>query len=288
MLTAPQPTREHTPSFEAYEKQSRELDENAERAQLERPTRNLKVSEGIQLSDLSFSYPAEGEEAEPSVLHAVNLSIPARQTTAIIGPSGSGKTTLIDLIIGLLTPTSGTVLIDQKPLNRELLHDWRNSIAYVPQEPFLHNETLRFNLMEFSQAIDETKLWEALEAAQAADFIKRLPAGLETVVGDRGVRLSGGERQRIALARALIRNPEVLILDEATSNLDTDTERAIQCAIDALHGNLTVIIVAHRLSTIEKADQSSPSASKLPLRLIRNSRPCNPHLIKSHHVPFHN
>ena len=175
--------------------------------------------------------------------------------TAVVGPSGAGKSTLIDMIMGLLQPERGHILIDNIPLSQSNLLSWRKSISYVPQDPFLFNGSIRENLlMIFPEATDE-QIWEALEFAAAADFVRKLPQGLDTLVGDRGIRLSGGERQRIVLARAILRKPSILVLDEATSALDTENERKIQEAIEQLKGKMTIIVIAHRLSTISNADQ---------------------------------
>jgi ATP-binding cassette, subfamily C, bacterial len=211
----------------------------------------LRLRTDIRLSQVSFSYNGNGES---HALFKTDLVIRARSTVAVVGPSGSGKTTFADLIMGLLVPTEGTILIDGRPLTGELIYQWRGSIGYVPQETFLFHDTIRGNLLLVRPGAAEEELWAALRHAAADAFVKALPDGLDTVVGDRGVRLSGGERQRIALARALLRNPTVLILDEATSSLDADNERKIQDAIEGLHGELTMVVIAHRLSTIRRAD----------------------------------
>jgi ATP-binding cassette subfamily C protein len=156
--------------------------------------------------------------------------------------------------MGLVAPTDGTIFIDGRPLAGELVYNWRSSIGYVPQETFLFHDTIRGNLQLVRPNAEEGELWEALRHAAADTFVAAFPDGLDTVVGDRGVRLSGGERQRIALARALLRKPTVLILDEATSSLDTENERRILDAIEGLHGELTMVVIAHRLSTIRRAD----------------------------------
>jgi ATP-binding cassette, subfamily C, bacterial len=213
--------------------------------------RPLRLRTDIRLSQVSFSYNGHGES---HALFKTDLVIRARSTVAVVGPSGSGKTTLADLIMGLLVPTEGTILIDGRPLTGELIYRWRESIGYVPQETFLFHDTIRNNLLLVRPGAVEEELWAALRHAAADAFVTALPDGLDTVVGDRGVRLSGGERQRIALARALLRNPTVLILDEATSSLDADNERKIQDAMEGLHGELTMVIIAHRLSTIRRAD----------------------------------
>jgi len=213
--------------------------------------RPLRLKSAIRFSRVSFSYHGS---LESLALRQIDLVIPAHKTIAIVGPSGSGKTTLADLILGLLSPNEGTIFIDEKPLRGECVHNWRSSIGYVPQETFLFHDTVRGNLLWAKRDATEGELWTAIELAAAAAFVSALPDGLDTVLGDRGMRLSGGERQRIALARALLRKPTLLLLDEATSSLDTENEQRIQDAIEGLHGELTMVIIAHRLSTIRRAD----------------------------------
>jgi ATP-binding cassette, subfamily C, bacterial len=215
------------------------------------PTRPWPVhlKHAVRLDSVSFRY-AEG--AAPA-LAALSLTIPAGRTTAIVGPSGSGKSTLADLLLGLIMPDSGHVLVDGTPLTAELLPAWRDQIGYVPQDSFHFHDTVRANMLWARPEASEAELREALEGA-AAGFVAQLPEGLETVLGDRGVRLSGGERQRIALARALVRRPAMLILDEATSNLDSENERRVLEAIERLHGRLTIVVITHRLATVRFAD----------------------------------
>ena len=213
--------------------------------------RPLRLKSAIRFSRVSFSYHGSMESL---ALRQIDLVIPAHKTMAIVGPSGSGKTTLADLILGLLSPIKGTIFIDESPLRGEMVHDWRSSIGYVPQETFLFHDTVRGNLLWAKRDATEEELWTALELAAAKSFVSALPNGLDTVLGDRGIRLSGGERQRIALARALLRKPTLLLLDEATSSLDTENEQRIQDAIEGLHGELTMVVIAHRLSTIRRAD----------------------------------
>lgn len=191
--------------------------------------------------------------AVPIVLSDVDLVIPAGKTTAIVGPSGAGKSTVADLVVGLLTPTSGRVLIDGVPLEGARIHAWRRRLGYVNQDTFLFNESIRENLLIVRPEASEASLRTALHAASAG-FVESLPDGLDTIVGDRGVRLSGGERQRIALARAILRRPAMLILDEATSALDPENEHAIQAAIERMAGQLTILIIAHRLASVRAAD----------------------------------
>ena len=209
-----------------------------------------ELQQGISLQNVSFAY-----QAEETTLRQINLHIPVSQTTAIIGPSGSGKSTLADLLAGLMLPDQGCLYIDDMPLTEDNLALWRSAVAYVPQDVFLFHDTLRANMRWVAPESSDTDIWHVLELAAARKFVKRLPQGLDTVIGERGIRLSGGERQRIALARALLRKPKLLILDEATSALDNKHERMIQESIEALHGQLTIVMIAHRLSTIENADQ---------------------------------
>lgn len=213
--------------------------------------RPVRLEGSIRFSRVSFSYDGGMESLS---LCKIDLVIRAHETMAIVGPSGSGKTTLADLILGLLNPTEGTILIDDTPLEGEWVHNWRSSIGYVPQETFLFHDTVRGNLLWAKRDATEEEIWTAIRLAAAEDFVSALPDGLDTVLGDRGIRLSGGERQRIALARALLRKPTLLLLDEATSSLDTENEQRIQEAIEGLHGELTMVIIAHRLSTIRRAD----------------------------------
>ena len=198
---------------------------------------------------------SEGDpgEAVSIVLSDVDLVIPAGKTTAIVGPSGAGKSTVADLVVGLLTPSSGRVLIDGLPLEGARIHAWRRRLGYVNQDTFLFNESIRENLRIVRPEASEEELRAALHAASAS-FVESLPDGLDTIVGDRGVRLSGGERQRIALARAILRGPAMLILDEATSALDPENEHVIQVAIERMAGQLTILIIAHRLASVRAAD----------------------------------
>lgn len=213
--------------------------------------RPLQLKNSIRFSRVSFSY---NGSIEILALRQIDLEIQAHKTIAVIGPSGSGKTTLADLILGLISPIEGTIYIDERPLRGEWMHNWRSSIGYVPQETFLFHDTVRGNLLWAKRDATEGELWAAIRLAAAEAFVSALPKGLDTVVGDRGIRLSGGERQRIALARALLRKPTLLLLDEATSSLDTENEQRIQDAIEGLHGELTMVVIAHRLSTIRRAD----------------------------------
>ena len=210
----------------------------------------LRLEKGIEFKDLSFSYPGRSQ-----TLRDLNLYIRKGQMTALVGESGSGKSTVTDLVMGLQIPEQGQVLIDGVPLGDWQQNSFRERVGYVPQDPQLFHSSIRDNLLWSFETANEHDLWDALQLANAADFVKELPQGIDTVVGDRGVRLSGGQRQRIALARALLRKPELLILDEATSALDSESERLIQQSIEQVAHDTTILVVAHRLSTIAKANQ---------------------------------
>jgi ATP-binding cassette subfamily C protein len=207
--------------------------------------------EAVAFVDVDFAY---AEEASRPILRKASFSIPVDRITAIIGPSGSGKSTIADLIMGLLEPTSGVLTIDGAALRDEQRRGWRSQLAYVPQDAFLLHDTIATNLSFGRGNLDETAMWKALRDANADGFVRALPQGLATIVGDRGVRLSGGERQRIALARALLRNPRLLLLDEATSALDWQSQALIASAIQGLRGRTTVVTIAHRPSMIAFAD----------------------------------
>ncbi|WP_025720836.1 ABC transporter ATP-binding protein [Paenibacillus sp. 1-18] len=211
----------------------------------------LFLRSGIECNGLDYRYDSAAEPA----LHQINLFIPAKGMTAIVGKSGAGKSTLVDVLMGFLRPTGGQIKIDGRVLDDELLPQWRQSFGYVSQDPFLFHATVRENLKLAYKEASEKQLWEALHFAAADSFVARLPQGLDTVIGDRGIRLSGGERQRLVLARAVLHHPPVLILDEATSALDGEHEAAIQAALERMKGQMTLIVIAHRLSTIRHADQ---------------------------------
>ncbi|MBB6735130.1 ABC transporter ATP-binding protein [Cohnella zeiphila] len=215
--------------------------------------RAMPVKQGIECSGVFFRY-GEDEQSEYA-LKDINARIPAGKMTAIIGKSGAGKSTLVDILMGLLEPVRGTVLIDGVPLGEDTRNLLRHSVGYVAQDPFLFHASIRENLQAVRPDAREEELWEALRFSASDDFVRRLPEGLDTIVGDRGVRLSGGERQRLVLARAMLRRPSILVLDEATSALDNENEARIQEAIDRLKGTMTIIVIAHRLSTIRNADQ---------------------------------
>jgi ABC-type multidrug transport system fused ATPase/permease subunit len=213
----------------------------------------LSFEKSIRLENITFNYPGSNR----AVLENFALEIPKNSSVGIIGSTGSGKSTLVDIILGLHRPQSGVIRVDDRVLTPGDLTSWRSMIGYVPQDIYLLDASVAANIAFGIQSdeVDQAALREAAEAAQILNFIEsELPAQWNTVVGERGVRLSGGQRQRIGLARALYHRPQVLVLDEATSALDTKTEAEVIKAINALHGHLTLIIIAHRLSTVERCD----------------------------------
>jgi ATP-binding cassette subfamily C protein len=203
------------------------------------------------MDGVTFRY--EGQETRPAIAD-LDLTIDAGSTTAIVGPSGAGKSTIADLLLGLLTPQEGGILIDGRPLVPAAIRSWRRHIGYVAQDTLLFHATVRENLQWACPEATDSDIGAALRLAAAEAFVSGLPRGLDTVVGDRGVLLSGGERQRLSLARALLRKPRLLILDEATSSLDSENEARIQHAIEDLHARMTIVVIAHQLSTIRSAD----------------------------------
>jgi ABC-type multidrug transport system fused ATPase/permease subunit len=215
-------------------------------------TKHGHFANQIEVSNLTFGY--EGTERE--ALNGVSLTVARGEAVGLIGSSGSGKSTLVDILLGLLEPTSGNVLVDGHDI-QENLREWQDQIGYVPQSIFLTDDTLRRNVAFGlpKDKIDDEAVKSAIRLAQLEEFVASLPDGMETLVGERGVRLSGGQRQRIGIARALYNNPDILVLDEATSSLDTETEHGVMQAVQALQGDKTVIIVAHRLSTVEYCDR---------------------------------
>lgn len=224
----------------------------------------LDFKEKIEITNLSFRY----DGMEEDVLTNINLTIPKNHSVAIIGQSGGGKTTLADLILGVLTPQKGEIRIDEKNISNNM-SGWYAMLGYIPQTIFLLDDSIKSNIA-FGIAnaqIDEERLKNAVREAQLEEFVKSLPEGLNTMVGERGVRLSGGQRQRIGIARALYNDPEILVLDEATSALDNDTENAIMEAIDSLGGKKTLIIIAHRLTTIKNCDLVYQVGNKTVVRV---------------------
>ena len=210
-----------------------------------------QLEQRISLEHVSFRY----EHGNRQVIDDISMEIRKNATVALTGPSGAGKSTLADLIAGLLLPDAGTIGCDEVVLEGDARMAWRRGVAYITQEVFLFHDTVRANLAWVSPEVSEAELWQALEMAAAADFVRALPAGLDTLIGDRGIRLSGGERQRLALARALLSKPQLLILDEATSALDHENEQKIHQALLQLDGKLTMLIIAHRETTIAHVKQ---------------------------------
>jgi len=206
----------------------------------------------IEMENITFHYP----EMDKLILSNANLIIKKNRSVALIGATGAGKTTVVDIILGLLEPQRGCVKVDGIDIKKEM-SSWHQSIGYIPQTIYLMDDTIRANIaFGVSQGeIDDSMVEQALCEAQLDKFVHSLPEGLNTVIGDRGVKLSGGQRQRIGIARALYRNPQVLILDEATSALDNETEKDVMEAIDGLHGQRTMIVIAHRLTTIKNCDE---------------------------------
>lgn len=217
-------------------------------------TTHLSYSKVFSLEDVYYNYP----ESTVSALTNINLEIKRNQTIGIIGKTGAGKTTLIDIILGLLQPNNGRLLVDGVELNEpELLSSWQGMLGYVPQAIFLADSTIKDNIIFSSnqECTDDSWVRESAKAANISDFIESLPDGYDTIVGERGVRLSGGQVQRIGIARALYRKPEILILDEATSSLDSKTESEVMASIYKMRKEVTIIIVAHRLTTLKACDK---------------------------------
>jgi subfamily B ATP-binding cassette protein MsbA len=209
------------------------------------------LSRAVEFRNVSFRYAPD----QPLALQDVSFSIPAGKTTAIVGESGAGKSTVMALLFRFLDPSSGEVVADGVPLGAFELQTWRKRLSLMSQEVYLFNDTIAANIAygDFDTTPDD--LHQAARIARADDFIRSLPDGYETQIGDQGMRLSGGQRQRIALARTILRNPDILLLDEATNALDVETEQAFQIALEQYSHNRTVVVIAHRLSTVQKADQ---------------------------------
>lgn len=212
----------------------------------------LAFENKMSFENISFSYAA----ADHKIFDDFSMTILKGSTTGIIGPSGCGKSTLIDLFVGLLSPNSGTITVDQRPLNKNNISQWQRNIGYVPQQAYLMDDSILANIALGipTNEINLEQVEKAIEQAQLNAFIASLPEGIYTTVGERGVKISGGQSQRISIARALYHNPEVLVLDEATSALDSQTEVEIMKAIDLLKGEKTILIIAHRTSTLKNCD----------------------------------
>ncbi|HLW15138.1 MAG TPA: ATP-binding cassette domain-containing protein, partial [Flavobacteriaceae bacterium] len=222
----------------------------AEEDKLDRVIELDTLKGDIEFTDVSFSY-----EADKQVIHNINFTVPAGTVTALVGSSGSGKSTIAGLSASFLTPKSGKVTIDNQDLSKVKLSSYRQHLGVVLQDEFLFEGTIRENIIFPRPNATEAEVQNAVNAAYVNEFTDRFDDGLETLIGERGVKLSGGQRQRLAIARAILANPKIIILDEATSNLDTQSEALIQKSLSELIKDRTTIVIAHRLSTIRKADQ---------------------------------
>lgn len=211
----------------------------------------LKLEDKIELNHISFHYP----DSDKMIFKDAHMAVPKGKSVGIIGASGAGKSTIVDVLLGLLHAQEGEITCDGVNIFKNY-ESWLAQVGYIPQSIYLIDESIRDNIAFGidSDKIDDKRIWEVLEEAQLKEFIEELPEGLDTTIGDRGVRLSGGQRQRIGIARALYNDPEILVFDEATSALDNDTEAAVMEAVNSFHGKKTMIIIAHRLNTIEKCD----------------------------------
>jgi ATP-binding cassette, subfamily B, bacterial PglK len=213
--------------------------------------KKIPLKEKIELKDVDFSY----EGSKESVLKNINITIKKGSAVGLVGSTGSGKTTLVDLVLGLLSPNKGAVLVDNENIQKNV-SNWQKNIGYIPQFIYLSDDTIRNNIAFGinEEEINEAKIKKAVEVAHLEEFIEKLPKGLDTFIGERGIRLSGGQRQRIGIARALYDNPEILVMDEATSSLDNITEKFVIEAIEKLKKDRTIIIIAHRLTTVKNCD----------------------------------
>ena len=214
-------------------------------------TKTMKLRNRIELKDIVYAYP----NTDTLIFNHADMEIPYGKSIGIMGPSGAGKSTIVDILLGLLKVHEGQILCDGDNVF-DNYPAWLAQIGYIPQSIYLVDEPIRNNIAFGigDDEIDDNRIWQVLEEAQLKEFIQTLPEGLDTTIGDRGVRLSGGQRQRLGIARALYHNPEILVFDEATSALDNETEAAVMEAINSFHGKKTMVIIAHRLNTIEKCD----------------------------------
>jgi ATP-binding cassette subfamily C protein len=239
----------------------------------EAPAQALELANSLRMEDVSFSYPpavaaapANSPDKDPldqsavhsarlSAIHDLDLTVPMGEVVALVGPSGAGKSTIADLMIGLLMPDAGSVTVDGVALDQTRARAWREEVGYVSQDTYLFHDTVRSNLLWARPDASEPEVREALALAAAEQFVDALAAGLDTVIGDRGATISHGERQRLALARALLRRPRLLILDEATNSLDAHNEQRILDTIERLRGDLTIVMIAHRIAAVRRADR---------------------------------
>lgn len=229
----------------------REAVQTKQQDKVERSAKRLKFEDKVEIKGMTYRYP----ETEKIVLDSLDLSVNKGETIGIVGSSGAGKTTFVDVLLGLLLPENGEIVVDGVNINEDI-EGWRKNIGYVPQSIFLVDDTVAANVAfgVRKDEIDTDRVWQALETANLKEFIESLEEKLNTNVGERGVRLSGGQKQRIGIARALYDNPDILVLDEATSSLDVESEKIISDAIAAIGNTKTMIIIAHRLNTLEKCD----------------------------------
>jgi ABC-type multidrug transport system fused ATPase/permease subunit len=234
------------------EQYDREIEQHEVAKRFSAEIENIRFHDCLEVDNVTWKY----KNAKEPVLKELSVKINKGESVAFIGASGAGKTTLADVILGLLEPQVGNVKMDGIDIH-SIPHDWARVIGYIPQTIYLIDDTVRANIAFGvpNECISDEKIWAALEKAQLRAFIEGLPNGIDTIVGERGVKFSGGQRQRIAIARALYEDPDILVLDEATSALDNETEAAVMESIDSLQGTKTLIIVAHRLSTIQNCDR---------------------------------
>ncbi|MDD6157383.1 MAG: ABC transporter ATP-binding protein [Lachnospiraceae bacterium] len=239
-------TIENLKAADAYEKEDEKVILKKQKA-----VGDITLNKSCRLDKVVYAYP----NTEKNVLDCVDMEIPVGKSVGIIGSSGAGKTTAVDILLGLLEPKKGTVLSDEVDI-QDNYGKWLSHLSYIPQMIYMLDDTIRANVAfgYDKDKTDDEQVWKALDEAQLGNFVRSLPEGLDTSIGERGVRLSGGQRQRIGIARALYTNPEMIILDEATSALDNETEAAIMESINSLHGKKTLVIIAHRLSTIKECD----------------------------------
>ena len=214
---------------------------------------DLSFTKSISLEEISFKY----SKSNANVLSKLSLKINKYETIGLVGQTGSGKTTLVDILLGLLKPSEGKIRLDDKILSKENIASFQKLVGYVPQFIYLIDDTIAANIAfgNDNLQIDEKKLDEVIHMSNLNEFVKDLPNGLETLVGENGVRLSGGQRQRIGIARALYNDPELLVMDEATSSLDGNTEESVMAAINNLQSRVTIVLIAHRLETLKKCDK---------------------------------
>ena len=226
-------------------------DEMLAKRRAQSQSEKLKLEDKIELDHISFHYP----DSDKAIFKDAHMIVPKGKSVGIIGASGAGKSTIVDVLLGLLHAQEGQITCDGVDIFKNY-ESWLAQVGYIPQSIYLIDESIRDNIAFGIDAdkIDDTRIWEVLKEAQLKEFVEELPEGLDTTIGDRGVRLSGGQRQRIGIARALYNDPEILVFDEATSALDNDTESAVMEAVNSFHGRKTMIIIAHRLNTIEKCD----------------------------------